>query len=165
MRNYGGWLSPDGRLLWSTQSHVVDMIGYPRAFGLTRAYVDAAYRAHGEPVGQEGKAREKLIQEAVAAHWVRFRRYQRGEARWSVTLQELDGSACRRITGLFLRLVQGTARGRESHLGLPVRILEVGPDIVQNQYTVGEIAGGALIGDGGVLPEPLAEARWVDLDT
>ena len=98
MRNDGGWLSPDGRLLWSTQSHVVDMIGYPQAFGLTRADIDAVYREYGEPVGQEGKAREKLIRDAVAAHWIRFRRDERGEPPWSVAVQALNGAARRRIT-------------------------------------------------------------------
>ena len=64
MRKDGGWLSPEGHLLWCTQSHVVAIIGFPRAFGVTSDHVEAMYSDHGEPLGQEANARDELIREA-----------------------------------------------------------------------------------------------------
>lgn len=164
MRKDGGWLSPEGHLLWCTQSHVMAIINFPQAFGVTRAHVEATYRTHGEPLGQEANAREELIREAVATGWIRFRRYERDDPRWSMTVQALDAPARSRITGLCSAIIQGTSRGREPQPDLPVRILELGPDTVRQRETVENIARGALIDEGDPLPAAASERHWTDLD-
>ena len=154
-------MSPNGVLLPCVQSHVVDIINQPEAFGTTRGRIEAAYRRHGEPIGQEARAREELIRNAVATGWIRFRRYPREGPRWSVTAAVLDDNTRKRLSGLCRRLVVGIDGRRETDLESLVTALLTAEEEHVNLGTVGEISEGSLLGESKDRKlEPLPVGDW-----
>jgi hypothetical protein len=70
------WLSPKNELISVKDNHISLVITNPEKFSLSKKYINDKYASYGEPVGQEGKAREDIITELVNRKWVRIRRYK-----------------------------------------------------------------------------------------
>ena len=83
----GYWIDPDGEVKRLPGGrHIDQMIANPERFGLTREEIIERYREEGEPVGLEGRARERLIVEAVERGFIHIRLdLRRG---WTVTVSD-----------------------------------------------------------------------------
>jgi len=65
-------------------THIDVMIQNPAKFGFTISQIKTAYEKYGERVGQEGKAREELIENALKRGFIHIRLYP--NRYWSVTV-------------------------------------------------------------------------------
>ncbi|RZU98727.1 hypothetical protein [Spiribacter vilamensis] len=93
------WITPDGDQLEVQTSHIASVIADPARFGVTEGWLRSMYAEHGEAerFGCEGRARAAIIHELVLKGWIRTRRYIRPATYWSLTVDELDDSARRRL--------------------------------------------------------------------
>ena len=101
-RSSAGFWVRDCRIMSLMSSHVRAIIDHPEVFGLSAERVHSTYERYNERIGQEGRARIELIQEASRAGWVRVRHYT-GRARdyWSIQADTIEGR--RETINLFLR--------------------------------------------------------------
>jgi len=83
--------------------HITDIWHNPEKFGFTPDQITALHAKHGERRGQEGKAREELMLDAMNRGWMRIRKRSRPDY-WIV--QYLPNmSADRRIGNWILDMV------------------------------------------------------------
>lgn len=68
------WISPESEIVTvNTSTHISEIIAHPEKFGLTREYIEETYKAHGERLGLEGKAREEIMKKVMDLGWIRAR--------------------------------------------------------------------------------------------
>ena len=75
------WIAPTGRVIRVVTSHVATVIADPMTFGLRRQEIEAIYKRHDEPLGHEGFARGKILEDLIRRRWIRIREHR---AYWSV---------------------------------------------------------------------------------
>jgi hypothetical protein len=85
----GYWISPDGKILSNFRVHIQAIIDSPESIGLSKAEIDKLYKKYKEPMGFEGKARQQLMEQAIARDWIRIRYYPKND-QFSVELSRLD---------------------------------------------------------------------------
>jgi hypothetical protein len=85
----GYWISPDGKILSNFLVHIQAIIDSPESFGLSKEEIDKIYKKYKEPMGFEGKARQQLMEQAIALGWIRIRYHPRND-QFSVELSRLD---------------------------------------------------------------------------
>ena len=70
------WLSPTGEVSKTTHGmyHIGDVITNPEKFGMNREDIESLYDEEGEPIGQEGKARDSIMVQLLKEGWIRIRR-------------------------------------------------------------------------------------------
>jgi len=100
----GAWIAPTGELLKVDTFHIHDIIQNPAKFGTTREHIDALHAEYNEQVGQEGRAREALIIEALQKGWIRIRAYRNY---WSFTVWDLSNKTKQNIEAGVRALVKG----------------------------------------------------------
>lgn len=71
-RTIGYWLSNTSSIPVE-RDHVDAVLAEPERFGLHRDTINQIYRKHGEDIGQEGFARDELMQLAAGNGWIRVR--------------------------------------------------------------------------------------------
>jgi hypothetical protein len=83
----GYWIDPNGQVQRLPDGkHIDQMIAAPARFGLTREQIVDCYREVSEPLGLEGRARRKLIEQAIQGGFIHIRHdLRRG---WIVTVWE-----------------------------------------------------------------------------
>jgi hypothetical protein len=99
------WISPEGAILPVPLSHIASVIRAPEVFGLTREYLEDAYRKHKEPLGLEGKARGEIIAGLICKGWIRIREYREY---LSVQVFDLDEHGSRGRLSLFFESAGST---------------------------------------------------------
>lgn len=68
------WINKRGKILdIGLGTHIDQVVKSPKSFGLTDRYVKNTYEKYGEPVGQEGKAREQIMLELIKDGFIRIR--------------------------------------------------------------------------------------------
>ena len=67
------WISPDSKIIEVEASHILKVLQMPKAFNLTREYLEKKYKEYDEKVGLEGKAREEIMTTLVSEGWIRIR--------------------------------------------------------------------------------------------
>ena len=91
----GFFISPEGEFLLVSTSHIALVIAEPCTFGLTQSRVLQEFAKCREPVGLEGRARERILGRLLGVGWIRARRHpNRG---WAIELSEWSVDAQRRI--------------------------------------------------------------------
>jgi hypothetical protein len=85
----GYWISPDGKILSDFRVHIQAIIDSPESFGSSKDEIDKLYKKYKEPMGFEGKARQQLMEQAIARGWIRIRYYPKND-QFSVELSRLD---------------------------------------------------------------------------
>ncbi len=85
VRTVGFFISPAG-VISEVQggSSVATVIRNPTNFGRTSEEIENTYRAHGEHLGTEGKARARILTRFIEKGWICVRRYP--ATGWSVTV-------------------------------------------------------------------------------
>ncbi len=167
MMKDGGWISPRGEILFSTQTHSHDITADPEMFGFSSEFVEQLYAKHGERFGQEGDAREELITTAIEErNWIRFRRYFRNPARWSFTVGRLDRSTRNRITDFFREAVGSGFNGRqETDMYMDVTIVELKTENVVRGHTVQDIVQFSLLESEQEFEHELVLKEWKDVSS
>ena len=80
----------DGRNVYDTDStHIRDVLNAPERYGMTKQELVERYKAHGEKIGQEAKAREEIILELTRKNWIRARHYRKPHDYWSLTVGDM----------------------------------------------------------------------------
>lgn len=83
------FISPSGKIVPTSATHVATVISKPKQFGMTREQIDSIYKKHKEKPGSEGNAREDLLRQLISKGWIRVRKYNRPD-RWSVNVSRLN---------------------------------------------------------------------------
>lgn len=65
----------NGKLIEVGTYHIADINGNPKTFGLTREYIVDLHKKYNERLGQEGKAREEIMNKVISDGWIRIRQY------------------------------------------------------------------------------------------
>lgn len=73
------WIDPIGHILpiFDDEKHIGMILKKPSAFGLDINEIKMLYDAESEQLGDEGRAREKIIKELLQRGWIRIRHYPR----------------------------------------------------------------------------------------
>ena len=80
------FISPSGKIIDCETSHISKIIENPKIFGYTKDYIEKIYDKYNEPIGHEGKAREKIILDLLQKGWIRLRKYKNF---WSVNINKM----------------------------------------------------------------------------
>lgn len=67
------WVSPSGEIIGIDRRHINFMSQDPEKFGITADHIQSLYKKYNERPGQEGKAREELMIDAMKNGWLRAR--------------------------------------------------------------------------------------------
>jgi len=91
-------ISPTGEIL-SVERHIQLIIENPDIFGYTKQEILDLYNKYHEDLGQEGKAREEIINQVIKKGWIRVRKYDRPEY-WSINVYFLTKDVVKRLENL-----------------------------------------------------------------
>lgn len=95
------WLNTAGDVVPVETIHIMEVIRSPSRFGYTREMIEAVYTRYNEPMGHEGKAREKIMQNLIKYHgWIRLR-FKPAEDLWVIELHTLTDETMEQIRSLF----------------------------------------------------------------
>jgi len=70
-------------------THISEIIDNPECYGLTKEYIENAYKKHNEKLRIEGKAREEIMRELVNKGWIRIRYYPKHDS-YSIELKRFS---------------------------------------------------------------------------
>ncbi len=132
------WISPEGKILEVGTSHIAKIIQEPGIFGLKVKHIRQIYREYGEPMGHEGKAREKILLNLISQGWIRLRRYP--NTCWKINIDELSDYTQKILIKWATEITtKGIAGHIETDLYFPVVIVK--PDgKFEHKITIGELA-------------------------
>lgn len=104
------WLHTDGAIIPVSVTHIAVVISHPEQFGYTLERIAAEYSACNEPIGYEGKARQKIMFNLIRNHgWIRVRYSPRYDS-WIVEINTLSVSVRQMLVRFFSLLeIVGTA--------------------------------------------------------
>jgi len=120
------WISPKGEIIDVQQKHINTVIRYPEKFGFTKHFVKFMYDKYKEKIGQEGKAREKLMLALFNEGWIRIRRYK---TFWSINVNKLIGKQKTYIYEWAKKIFKGLHGFKELDPYMPVKIDQKGQKI------------------------------------
>jgi len=147
------WIDKKGKFTESKDNHIIYIIANPKVFGFTLEQLKETYKKYDEPFGSEGKARREIIDDAIGRGWIRVRLYPR--THWSITIAKLDKRVRDVITEFFKNVIAGKYEVvRRADPFQPVKFTAVKSRQTNNDYTVKNIANGALL-NGKKLVETL----------
>lgn len=155
------WISPQGEITSSQQSHIDIIIKYPEKFGFTFDKIKEIYARFNEPVGHEGKAREEIIKLVLRKKFIRIRKYPKKF--WSVNIFHLSLLNRNYLVDWANKLTTSGIDGyKENDLYFPVIITDLGRG--REETTIGELAKGNLL-EGEELQYFITEkhvSEWED---
>jgi hypothetical protein len=97
------WLHEKGDVVPVETIHIAEVIKDPERFGYSRERIEAQYAKYHEPIGHEGRAREKIMIELIRDNgWVRAR-YQPHKDTWTIELHSLNDALRELIPAFFRR--------------------------------------------------------------
>ncbi len=148
LNGYGFWIdTATGMAILLRRKHINAVLDHPEVFGFKREELEEIYRQEGEPLGLEGRARERIMAMAVKKGWIRVRRYRGKWEAVSFNVPSLQGNVRRLLSSFSRGVIQGikiTTKegGNEIVTDFPETgafISDRGGRILQNS-TLGEIA-------------------------
>jgi len=117
------FISPEGEIITVQTSHIAEIIRDPARFGLSKDEIYAEYRQYGEPVGIEGKAREKIISALIKGGWIRIRRYPRDSSKtWRINIDSMTPLIQKTLAGFAGSILTGICGFMEQDLEATVSI-------------------------------------------
>ena len=103
MQGLAYWISPRGKVIRVTTSHIAAVIAAPESFKMSTREIVAAYAKYQERIGVEGKAREEVLVDLLRRRWIRIREHP---ARWNIEFS----TASPRTKAHIRKWVQGALR-------------------------------------------------------
>jgi len=95
------WLNTNGDVVPVETIHIMEVIKNPERFNYTREQIEAVYTQYKEPMGHEGKAREKIMQNLIKNYgWIRLR-FKPAEDLWTIELHTLTDDIHEHIRNFF----------------------------------------------------------------
>ena len=67
------WIKPDGVILPVKTRHIDLIIESPGEFDLSEEYIKEQFKRFNEPLGREGRARRKIMEELIKKRFIRVR--------------------------------------------------------------------------------------------
>jgi len=67
------WINPQGAIIGTPTTHINYINSNPSKFGITKNLIIKLHKKFGERMGQEGKAREEIMINAIKKGWIRVR--------------------------------------------------------------------------------------------
>lgn len=133
------WIDPEGKLVEVSDRHILEIIKQPTRFGMTKKWIDAQHKKHGERLGQEGEAREQILYKLMQQGWIRIRYIPRDDF-WALQLDPDSGPWKDRVKAWANKMLKS---GGEFYSA--IKILDTGANMLPPYDTsLGEIAAGAL---------------------
>ena len=83
------WISPVQIVYEVPFTHIRLIIDQPERFSLTKDEILKIYEDHNEPIGFEGKARDKIMKDLILKGWIRIRKNNNF---WTVQLNDWNES-------------------------------------------------------------------------
>ena len=75
----------NGKAIEVNGYHIHDIMGNAKEFGTSREEIEALYKKYNEHLGQEGKARDEIMNKVIENGWIRVRQYiTRNGNSWSI---------------------------------------------------------------------------------
>ena len=136
-RGPGFFISPKGGIIPVETSHIGTIIKNPDLFGLSRDYIKAMFKKHGEKTGTEGKAREEILRRVMRNGWIRLRRHT--NKYWSVQTGTVTEENMGFIQNWARKILNGESGYTENDPYMPVKIIGL-EDSFNQQFTVEELA-------------------------
>ena len=132
------FISPQGEIITVQTSHIAEIIKDPGRFGLSKDEIYAEYRQCGEPVGIEGKARERLITSLIKGGWIRIRHYPRDSSKtWRINIDSLTPLIQKTLAGFAGSILAGICGFKEQDLEAAVSINQL--DGAEMKMTIAEL--------------------------
>jgi len=134
------WISPIGRVLplkGSEDKHIHEIIKNPKAFGLTIEQIQTFYDEEGEVLGDEGKAREKLIKSLVMDGWIRIRLYIRNDT-YTVNINNLNNRNKNFIYNWAKSMAEQGKRHSSVKIDMPSRVIHTSINDIVNESLLNE---------------------------
>lgn len=157
------FISPYGDIIEAKISHIDTVIQNPEKFGLTKEYIQQAYSKHNEKVGQEGKAREEILQKLMEEGWIRIRRYNRF---WSVNVNRITKKVKDYVYDWSKKILKGMFGFKERDKYMPVKIVPLHGNVTDIKYLpIRDIANDALYNESEkhVIRDMLTERNIRDI--
>lgn len=150
----GYWITPAGRMIRVHPDHLAFVQSHPDLFGFTRQEFDSICSYHRDILQNGGKVREAIIRDIVLDGFIRVRRYA---GHWSINVPHLTPAMRESVTRFAAEILQDGVDGTvETDPETPLTILCVKTGIIVNEWSVHEVATGALL-----LPEPVHPPVWI----
>ena len=83
------WISPIGKIISISMTHINAIFSSPKTYGYTQQEIRDLYKKYNEKIGQEGKARERILIDLVKRGWIRIRNYSR-KGHWAMNIGRLN---------------------------------------------------------------------------
>jgi len=132
------FISPEGEIITVQTSHIAEIIKDPAPFGLSKDEIYAEYRQCGEPVGIEGKAREKIIKVLIKGGWIRIRHYPRDASKtWRINIDCMTPLIHKTLSGFADNILAGICGFREQDMEATVSINQ--SDGTEMKMTIAEL--------------------------
>ncbi len=123
------FISPAGQIKPVLHTHIKAVIDSPEEFGTTSQEIAQTYQQFEEPMGLEGRARERILNEVIRRGWIRLRRYK--NKCWSVTMGRWTEVEMAHLAHWAGRILEGVEGFIEDDQHLPIRVVVLGEDQVR----------------------------------
>lgn len=128
------WISPYGKILkQSNTTHIQQVVKNPQVFGLQKDYIEKVYKRHNEIIGNEGNAREEIMDVLFKRGFIRARLYV--NQFWSITLSNFNRKAKKSLA----KWAEDASKDKSSGKYMPVRILDVRGNKMYQEWDVNDI--------------------------
>ncbi|HEY9162853.1 MAG TPA: hypothetical protein VIS94_17385 [Desulfomonilia bacterium] len=107
MKNEAYWIDPEGAILPVGRTHIQEIIDMPERFELTTDEVKLEFLKESEPVGHEGKARNRIMLALIKKGWIRIRHGKKPDG-WKIQCWQLDENTRARIEAWISGMQDGT---------------------------------------------------------
>ncbi|MFO8062037.1 MAG: hypothetical protein R6U31_03835 [bacterium] len=83
------WIKPDGEIIPVSTRHIDAIIKNPQAFDMTEAYIKEQFNRFNEPMGREGRARRKIMEQLIRKGFIRVR-FKPRQWKWYMECNIID---------------------------------------------------------------------------
>lgn len=143
------WISRFGEVVEVGTNHINMVIKHPKKFGYTDKKIKDIYDKYGEPLGQEGKAREEIIVALVKSGWIRVRRYDNNG--YSINISKMTKKVKDILFDWAYKLLNTGIKGmKETDKYIPVNIQGF-QDHFNKNMTIQDVANDILYESGEVF--------------
>lgn len=137
------WINPYGKILkQGNTTHIQQVVKNPAVFGVNRPWINKIYKRHDEIVGNEGKAREEIMEYLFKRGFIRVRLYV--NKYWSVTLSGWTPRAKKALA----KWAEDAQKDKSSGKYMPVKILDTKSDKLYQEWTVEDLLYDKHINEG-----------------
>ena len=127
------------------------VIKHPKKFGYTDQKIKDIYDKYGEPLGQEGKAREEIILDLINHGWIRVRRYN--NKGYSININKMTKKVKDILFDWAYKLLNTGIKGmKEKDKFIPVNIQGF-QDHFNKNMTIQDVANDILYESGEVFDD------------